>query len=694
MSAERAGPQPDWHPLADWHTLQALATDGDRTDPHSCLSSSGNYPRGGLMLNRNIALAGLSLAVLAVPALAGEMTTGAAFQHDHSGKTVLELAAEYAAKNPTRRAYGESVQVPNRLSDARSAVRDRNEADPLLGQQSQAVAASPILSASFDGPDSDNNDAINGGRVRPPDTNGDVGLNDVVSYVNLLYEVRTKGGVRRGLFPGDALFFGFGGPCETDGIGGVGGGAGDYIVLYDEGRWVYKGWAPNFGIECIAITDGEDPLGPVTRYAFQVVPPSTFNDYPKLAVWVSEDGTQSAYTLTIRNFGIGFEISAYLLDRDAIRAGDPAPGFVRQSDLSRGTPDGIMPGHTENLTRAPGGACPLFSVAQAVNGYRFWEFCEDFPNGTASFRSVPTVFVPPFDNGVNDIPQPPPGNPVDSLSLFTAYRAAHTNLNGDHRLVLAHTVDLGGDRAGIRWAILDVNDYDNISLIDTGTFGPNDGLERWMSSATLDRVGNLGIGYTRGGSGDFSSVFVNGREASDPPGTLQTEVECVRGTGADTAGGRWGDYSTVSLDPVDGCTFWAHQEYVQLTGSAQWDTRWCSFSFPSCTGVEPTDYTLLDTVPGEAGISNDFETVNGSPDRNQVLYVGRAAGSTPVTLGVCSTSIGIANARLVSFREDTDGDGGVTFTLDIPPQVEGITLFHQAVDLFECETSNVTSTTY
>lgn len=181
-----------------------------------------------------------------------------------------------------------------------------------------------------------------------------------------------------------------------------------------------------------------------------------------------------------------------------------------------------MPGHTENLTRAPGGACPLFSVAVEPTEYRFLEFCEGFPNGSGSFRQVPSISAPVFDNDVNDVPTPG-GDALDTLSFFTAFRAAHSNIDGDHRLVLAHTVDLGGERAGVRWAILDVNDYNSISIIDTGTLGPNDGLERWMSSATLDSVGNLGLGYARASGSSFPSVYVTGRETSDPAGQLQQD---------------------------------------------------------------------------------------------------------------------------------------------------------------------------
>ncbi len=621
---------------------------------------------------------------------ASALQYGKASRSDHTSMTILELAEAYRAAAGTRAApAGGAEEVPNRFFEVPRGADVDAGPDPLLtGQQ---TPASPVLGASFEGPDSDNNADINGFRVQPPDTNGDVGLNQVVSYPNVLLEVALKDGTVQGTFPGNALFFGFGGPCETDGFDS--GGAGDYVVLYDEGRWVYKGWAPNFGIEWIAITDGEDALGPVTRYQFQVVPPGTFNDYPKLGVWVSEDGEQSAYTLTERNFGVGFEISAYIIDRDAIRAGDPAPGFVRSAFLSAGDPDGIMPGHIDNV-RVPAGKCPLFSVAFEPSRYRFWEFCENFPNGRATFRALPDLTVATFDNDVSDVPLPG-GDNVDTLSFFTAFQTVNSTIDGSHRVAFAHTVDLGGERAGIRWAILDADDYNAISIVDTGTFGPNDGLERWMSSPAFDIVGNFAIAYTRGGNGTFPGVAFTGRETGDPAGQLQQEVTCIDGTGSQTGGGgRWGDYSSLAQDPADGCTFWAFQEYVQTTGSFEWDTRICSFRFDSCGGGGPTDYTLFPAVPGEAGVVNAFDTANGTPDRAQLLYFGRAAGSTPITVGPCSTSVDLDGARLLQARLDDNGDGAVTFSANIPAQVAGRTFLFQAVDIIGCETSNVTTETF
>jgi hypothetical protein len=45
---------------------------------------------------------------------------------------------------------------------------------------------------------------------------------------------------------------------------------------------------------------------------------------------------------------------------------------------------------------------------------------------------------------------------------------------------------------------------------------------------------------------------------------------------------RWGDYSTMQIDPADDCTFWYTQEYTSSSSSANWTTRIIGFKFNSC----------------------------------------------------------------------------------------------------------------
>src|SRR5207247_4516791 len=77
--------------------------------------------------------------------------------------------------------------------------------------------------------------------------------------------------------------------------------------------------------------------------------------------------------------------------------------------------------------------------------------------------------------------------------------------------------------------------------------------------------------------------------ATDALGTMQAESELLAGTCVQTGSSlsRWGDYSAMTIDPSDDCTFWYTQEYIKANGAFNWSTRVGSFKFPSCGGAPP-----------------------------------------------------------------------------------------------------------
>src|SRR6266511_4036202 len=138
--------------------------------------------------------------------------------------------------------------------------------DPLVGlSELGPLAPAPPPLLTFEGTSDDDNQALVGFRVVPPDTNGDVGLNHYVQWNNLVFEVFDKSGnTVLGPLPGNTLFAGFGGPCETTNNG-------DPNVEYDQlaDRWVLSQFAINDGIQCIAVSQTGDPTGAYFRYAFE-----------------------------------------------------------------------------------------------------------------------------------------------------------------------------------------------------------------------------------------------------------------------------------------------------------------------------------------------------------------------------------------------------------------------------------------
>ncbi|MBI2189595.1 MAG: Ig-like domain-containing protein [Acidobacteria bacterium] len=116
-----------------------------------------------------------------------------------------------------------------------------------------------------------------------------------------------------------------------------------------------------------------------------------------------------------------------------------------------------------------------------------------------------------------------------------------------------------------------------------------DATHRWMGSIAMNRVGDMALGFSSSSTSVFPSVVVAGRLESDALGSITSDELIVRaGTGYQThSSGRWGDYSTMSVDPIDDCTFWYTQEYYGTIGTAPWQTRVASFRLRDCGGVEP-----------------------------------------------------------------------------------------------------------
>jgi hypothetical protein len=105
----------------------------------------------------------------------------------------------------------------------------------------------------------------------------------------------------------------------------------------------------------------------------------------------------------------------------------------------------------------------------------------------------------------------------------------------------------------------------------------------WMGSIAMDEAGNIALGFSASSDAVEPSVAVVGRTPNDPLGTMEAPVYLVNGTGVQIKSfKRWGDYSSMSVDPEDGCTFWYSQEYYKTTGAFNWNTRIASFKFPSC----------------------------------------------------------------------------------------------------------------
>ena len=549
------------------------------------------------------ALAAILAASLVLPAWAqaAEMAIGEAIYHDTS-PPMSEMSP--ASVVPT----GETKQIPLLERPGQGRYPDLATPDGGLQAPSQSLGPTPGPILSAPGLSEQDNRNTVGFSVVPPDINGDIGLDAAgnriyIQYINSIWGVfDVSGTLIQGPFAGNSFWNGFGGFCQSNNDG-------DPVVLYDDGadRWFFSQFSVNQGIQCVAVSTTSDPLGPYHRYAFTVTPGGA-NDYPKLGVW--DDGTtgsagQSAYTFTLRDFGGAggsFSVSAGVMERDKMLIGDPGAQFVKFINpcVANECIEGQLPPHLAGPT-PPAGTCPTFWTAvdsafddspHNNDGYRNHTLCVDWSSiGNSTYSEGPLVVAGSnFDRFMGRISPVNGGENLDDLSHFTMYRAQYRWLGSNASVVLNTTVDAGSERAGIRWAETRSVDGDSgWFLQQDGTYAPADGIERWMGSIAQDQDGNIALGYSAASGSLFPSVRYTSRMAGDTAGTMPGgEATCHNGTGAQTgSSNRWGDYSSMSIDPTDGCTFWYTQEYYETTGSFDFNTRICSFKLDGCGGSPP-----------------------------------------------------------------------------------------------------------
>lgn len=416
---------------------------------------------------------------------------------------------------------------------------------------------------------------VNG--VYPPDTDGDVGPNHYFQMINLSFAIWDKNGNK--LFgPADnsTLWSGFIGPW-------TGTNDGDPIILYDEDadRWVASQFAIELSngksYELVAISASGDPLGEYYRYAFEF---NDFNDYPKMGVW------GDAYYCTFNFFSGGFiggGVAAF--ERDKMLVGDPDANMVffgyfeDKYSLQPSDFDGPLP---------PAGAPNYVATIDSYNtsDFEIYEFHVDWNTpGNSTYQLAVALDPGYFNPELNGIPQPGTSQKLATLSQMLMYRLAYRNFGTYESMVANHTVNVGSNRAGIKWYEFRKEGGSNWYIYQQGVYAPDDGLHRWMGSIAQNAEGTIALGYSVSSSDHSPSIRYTGRPADAPLGEMTyTEVEAVTGVGNQASINRWGDYANLDVDPVDDTTFWFTTEY---TNNA-WKTRVFSFNFAPI--VAPTVY--------------------------------------------------------------------------------------------------------
>jgi hypothetical protein len=276
----------------------------------------------------------------------------------------------------------------------------------------------------------------------------------------------------------------------------------------------------------------------------------------------------------------------FAFDRAAMLAGNPAT-FVSTGITGGSGEDSYLPADLDGSALPAAGAPATFVEWPGTGSYRIFHFHADFavPSNTTFtlFASVPAAgFTDLCPTTRACVPQLNSTSNLDGIGDRLMFRLAYRNF-GSFESVVGNFSVLSAGVSGIRWFELRNVTAGPVTVFQESTYQP-DSTWRWMGSAAQDSQGNLAVGFSASSSSIFPQIRYAGRLASDPLNTLaQGEAHLFDGTGSQTGtSNRWGDYSDLTIDPVDDCTLWYTQEYYQTTSSFNWRTRIGSFKFTQC----------------------------------------------------------------------------------------------------------------
>ena len=452
----------------------------------------------------------------------------------------------------------------------------------------------------------------------PPDVNGRVGATQYFQWNNTSFAIfdKTTGALQYGPAAGNTLFQALGGVCAKHNDG-------DPVVSYDvlAGRWVVSQFVVGAGNgtyshQCFAVSTTSDATGEYYLYDF-LTDPVNFVDYPHQGVWpdgyymaahIFSAGPEGAPVAVPNRFLTG---RVYVFEREKMIYGLPA----RMQSIDTGPRSGLLPADLDSLTPPPVGApafvlSPNEALTNITNSYRIKVTWDPAPTIAMTRSEIlgGIASAPCVNTGRACVPQPPPATAADYIDNLTgrymyrlAYRNQGTQAAPDESLVVSATVPGSTStpaHGAVEWFEFRHNGdpATHPTLFQNATYDP-DSNYRFMPSIAMDKDRNILLGYSKSSLTVKPGIYITGRLGTDPINTMGAELEMQPSTGVQlAAGNRWGDYTAMTVDPIDQCTFYYTNEYLKTDGSFHWSTRIASYKFPTCESAANLYGTVTGTI--------------------------------------------------------------------------------------------------
>jgi hypothetical protein len=470
-----------------------------------------------------------------------------------------------------------------------SMLKRKKEINLKLELLEDRSVPSVSLGASFDGMNANDTACM----CQPPDTIAAVGPNHVVEMVNTAIRISDRSGATQSTTELSSFFSPvFVGPNQSD-----------PFVMYDElaGRFVVgildfpNGAGPNY--LDFAVSNGDPSSGSITwTFAIYSVGEGSFSaDYPR-AGW-NADGYFVSFNMFSNTSNSFDHVQTLTINKSTLAV---ASQHDYSSSLFTVTPaimHGATSGGPEYFVESSSSGGSSISIVTETN------VLSSSPTFTITSVSVPAYRTAPA-------PTQPGRRHIASFDARIFDAAFRTTSDGVSHLVAAHQIGLPHSKLGYaRW--YDFNVSGTPTLIQSGNQGGvTSNSTAFMPSVDINSAGSIGLNFDESSKSEFWSMYVTGRTASMPLGMMQTPVLAVAGT-AISPDSRVGDFSAITVDPSDGLTFWAANEYQ---GSAFWNTHIASFTVSGTAAPVRIDGTASSDFLGVLGQSPSQSV---TPEQNE-----------------------------------------------------------------------------